>query len=91
MGAGPGAVHRLLRETGGLFGVAVLAAVFTANGSYTSRATFMHGIKFALIVAAAAALAAMIPALLGPSRAQASASAVAADPMIAQRSRPRHR
>ena len=56
-------------------GVAVLAAVFAANGSYASRATFMHGIRFAILVAAAAALAAVIPALLAPSRAQAPASA----------------
>jgi EmrB/QacA subfamily drug resistance transporter len=67
--------NNTLRETGGLFGVAVLAAVFTANGSYTSRTSFMHGIKFAILVAAAAALAAMIPAWLGPSRAQVLASA----------------
>jgi EmrB/QacA subfamily drug resistance transporter len=65
--------NNTLRETGGLFGVAILAAVFAANGSYASRATFMHGIKFAILVAAAAALAAIIPALLGPSRAQALA------------------
>jgi hypothetical protein len=65
--------NNTLRETGGLFGVAVLAAVFTANGSYASRATFMHGIRFAILVAAAAALAATIPALLGPSRAETPA------------------
>jgi hypothetical protein len=62
----------------------VLAAVFTANGSYASRTTFMHGIKFALLVAAAAALAAAIPALLGPSRAKALASVAEANPMLAQ-------
>jgi hypothetical protein len=73
-----------LRETGGLFGVAVLAAVFTANGSYASRTTFMHGIKFAILVAAAAALAAIIPALLAPSRAQALASAGEVDLLLAQ-------
>jgi EmrB/QacA subfamily drug resistance transporter len=65
--------NNTLRETGGLFGVAILAVVFAANGSYASRATFMHGIKFAILVAAAAALAAIIPALLGPSSAQAPA------------------
>ena len=67
--------NNTLRETGGLFGVAVLAAVFAANGGYASRATFMHGVRLAILVAAAAALAAVIPALLAPSRAQASASA----------------
>jgi EmrB/QacA subfamily drug resistance transporter len=82
--------NNTLRETGGLFGVAVLAAVFTANGSYASRATFMHGIKFAILVAAAAALAATIPALLGPSRAQALASAGEATPPLAQPQSTRH-
>ena len=43
--------NNTLREAGGLFGVAVLAAVFTAHGSYASPATFMHGIRFALLVA----------------------------------------
>jgi EmrB/QacA subfamily drug resistance transporter len=67
--------NNAMREAGGLFGVAVLAAVFSANGSYASHAAFLHGVRFALLVAAAAALAATIPALLGPSRAQVLASA----------------
>ena len=66
--------NNTLREAGGLFGVAVLAAVFTANGSYASPATFMHGIRFALLVAGAVALAAVIPAVSGPSRAAALAN-----------------
>jgi len=65
--------NNTMREAGGLFGVAVLAAVFTANGSYASRTAFMHGLRFALLAAAVAALAAVLPALLGPSRAQALA------------------
>jgi EmrB/QacA subfamily drug resistance transporter len=66
--------NNTMRETGGLFGVAVLAVVFTANGSYASPAAFMHGVKFAILVAAMVALVAAIPALLGPSRAEALAS-----------------
>jgi EmrB/QacA subfamily drug resistance transporter len=65
--------NNTMREAGGLFGVAVLAAVFTAHGSYASRTAFMHGIRFALLAAAVVALAAVIPALLGPSRARALA------------------
>jgi hypothetical protein len=65
--------NNTMREAGGLFGVAVLAAVFTANGSYASRTAFMHGLRFALLAAAVVALAAVIPALLGPSRARALA------------------
>ena len=76
--------NNTVRETGGLFGVAVLAAVFTANGSYASPATFMHGLKFAIVVAAVVALVAVIPALLGPSRAEALASVAEANPMLAQ-------
>jgi EmrB/QacA subfamily drug resistance transporter len=73
-----------LREAGGLFGVAILAAVFTDNGSYATPAAFMHGVKFALLVAAAMALAAAVPALLGQSRAEALASIAEANPMLAQ-------
>ena len=65
--------NNTMRESGGLFGVAVLAAVFAANGSYASRSAFMHGLRFALLAAAVAALVAVIPALLGPSRARALA------------------
>jgi MFS family permease len=57
------------------FSFALIGSVFTANGSYASHATFMHGMRYALIVAAAAALVAVIPALLGPSRAQVLARA----------------
>jgi EmrB/QacA subfamily drug resistance transporter len=80
--------NNTMRESGGLFGVAVLAAVFTANGSYASPATFMHGIKFALLVAAAVALVAVIPALLGPSRAEALASVAEANPLPARPQEP---
>ena len=75
--------NNTMREAGGLFGVAILAAVFAANGSYASPTTFMHGIKFAFLVAAAVALVAAIPALLGPSRAEALASVAEANPMLA--------
>jgi hypothetical protein len=73
-----------MREAGGLFGVAVLAAVFTANGSYASPAAFMHGVRFALLAAAAVALLAVVPALLGPSRAEALASVAEAGPVPAR-------
>jgi EmrB/QacA subfamily drug resistance transporter len=82
--------NNTLREAGGLFGVAVLAAVFSANGSYASHAAFLHGVRFALVVAAAVALAAVIPALLGPSRAQALASAAAPDARAGGTQQPEH-
>jgi EmrB/QacA subfamily drug resistance transporter len=68
-------VNNTLRETGGLFGIAVLAAVFAANGSYVSRATFLHGVRYATLVASAMAFVAVIPALLGPSKAEVHAHA----------------
>lgn len=64
--------NNTVRETGGLFGVAILAAVFAHYGGYTSPAAFMHGFRYALLVAAAAALAGLMPAVLSLSKAQAS-------------------
>jgi len=72
--------NNTLREAGGLFGVAILAAVFTANGGYATHAAFMHGLRYALITAAAVALAGMIPALASPSKATALASAAGLTP-----------
>jgi EmrB/QacA subfamily drug resistance transporter len=56
-----------IRELGGVLGVAVLAAVFTAHGSYASPASYVHGMTAALpigaVVAGLGALAAaFIPA-----------------------------
>ena len=70
--------NNTMREAGGLFGVAVLAAVFTANGSYASRTAFMHGLRFALLAAAVVALAAVIPALLVTPEATGAARSGAA-------------
>jgi EmrB/QacA subfamily drug resistance transporter len=65
--------NNTMREAGGLFGVAVLAAVFAANGSYASRTAFMHGIRFAILAAAVAALVAVIPAAaIGAARSGAA-------------------
>jgi EmrB/QacA subfamily drug resistance transporter len=64
--------NNTVRETGGLFGVAVLGAVFAANGGYASTASFMNGFKYALLVAGAAALVGVVPGILSPSKARAS-------------------
>jgi MFS family permease len=45
----------MMRQLGGAFGVAILAAVFTSAGGYTSAAAFSAG--FALAIAAATGLA----------------------------------
>ena len=45
--------NNAIRELGGVFGVAVLAAVFTANGGYHSGQQFVNGMNPAVIVGAA--------------------------------------
>ncbi len=58
--------NNAIRELGGVFGIAVLASVFTANGGYTSGHAFVAGLTPALwigagIVALGAISAAFIP------------------------------
>jgi EmrB/QacA subfamily drug resistance transporter len=67
-----------LRELGGVFGVAVLAAVFTNRGGYASPAAFVDGFKPALIVGAVLTGAGIVAALLAPARRQAGEAAPAA-------------
>jgi len=58
--------NNAIRELGGVFGIAVLASVFTAKGGYTSGHAFVSGLVPALwlgaaIVALGAVAAALIP------------------------------
>jgi MFS family permease len=58
--------NNAIRELGGVFGVAVLAAVFTANGSYVTPQAFVDGLipamqVGALVVALGAAAALALP------------------------------
>jgi EmrB/QacA subfamily drug resistance transporter len=55
-----------IRELGGVFGIAVLGAVFSARGGYTSGAAFVSGLSAAVWVGAAAVAAAVAAALLLP-------------------------
>jgi hypothetical protein len=55
-----------LRELGGVFGIAVLGAVFAANGSYLSATAFVSGLTPAVWVGAAAVAVASAAALLLP-------------------------
>jgi EmrB/QacA subfamily drug resistance transporter len=57
-----------LRELGGVFGVAVLAAVFTRHGVYGSPQTFVDGFRPALLVGAALTGVGIVAALLAPGR-----------------------
>src|SRR3954463_10979490 len=56
-----------LRELGGVFGVAVLASVFAAHGSYLSPTAFANGMRAAVLVGAIAVAVAAF-ALLGVPR-----------------------
>jgi MFS family permease len=59
-----------LRELGGVFGVAVLAAVFTRQGVYASPQAFVDGFQAALLVGAAFTAVGIVAALLAPGRPQ---------------------
>jgi MFS family permease len=73
-----------IRELGGVMGVAVLASVFAANGSYASPVAYTEGLVAALPVGAAVLAAGAVAALLAPGR-KAEQSAPAAEPVAAPR------
>jgi EmrB/QacA subfamily drug resistance transporter len=59
-----------IRELGGVFGVAVLAAVFSHVGGYQSSETFVHGLTTAVYIGGAlVAVGAVAAALIKPRRA----------------------
>jgi EmrB/QacA subfamily drug resistance transporter len=60
--------YTTMRQLGGAFGVAVLAATFAATGSFTSPTAFTNGFVTAFGLAAGIALAGAIAAALLPSR-----------------------
>lgn len=68
-------VNTALRELGGVFGVAILAAVFAHNGSYATPATFIDGFQPAIGIAAAIPLMGAVSALFMPSKRPAVAFA----------------
>ncbi len=61
-------VNNTIREIGGVFGVAVLASVFTANGGYASPQTFVDGLVPAIWVGAAVVALGALAALALPGR-----------------------
>ena len=54
--------NSMMRELGGVFGVAVAVAVFAGAGSYAAAQAFTDGFAPAMLVAAGLALAAPPPA-----------------------------
>ena len=60
--------NNTIREVGGVFGVAILASVFSAQGGYASPANFVAGMTPAVWVGAAVVAAGAIVALALPGR-----------------------
>jgi nitrate/nitrite transporter NarK len=61
-----------IREIGGTLGVAVLASVFAAHGSYASPAAYTDGMTSAIWVGAAVLAVGAVVALLVPGRRRAA-------------------
>ena len=60
--------NNALNALGGVFGIAILAAVFAAHGSYGSPDTFIAGFRPAEATAAALSAAGVIAAVLAPGK-----------------------
>src|SRR4029453_6836247 len=60
--------NSMMRELGGVFGVAVAAAVFAAAGSFASPDAFLDGFAPAIAMVAALSLAGAIVAIALPGR-----------------------
>jgi MFS family permease len=82
--------NNAIRELGGVFGIAVLGAVFSARGGYASGASFVSGMSAAVwvgaaAVAVAAAVALALPRLRkAPAVTTGAATAGADAPAVAQ-------
>jgi EmrB/QacA subfamily drug resistance transporter len=70
--------NNAIRELGGVFGIAVLGAVFSARGGYASGASFVAGLTPALWVGAAGVAVAAVAAMLIPAALGRSSEAVIA-------------
>jgi EmrB/QacA subfamily drug resistance transporter len=60
--------NNAIRELGGVFGVAVLAAVFAHVGGYQTAESFTHGMNVAVWIGAVVVLAGALAAFLIPGR-----------------------
>jgi MFS family permease len=67
--------NSMMRELGGVFGIAIAVAVFASAGSYASVAAFTDGFEAAIFVAAGLAVFGAIAGLALPGRRQAAAGA----------------
>src|SRR5215475_3871726 len=71
--------NNAIRELGEVFGVAVLGAVFSARGGYTSGTAFVTGLTSAVWVGAAVVAVAAVVALALPRLRRAGATAITTD------------
>jgi hypothetical protein len=62
--------NSMVRELGGVVGIAVLASVFSRRGVYSSPQIFIHGFAAALVVGVAFSVLGALAALVMPSRAK---------------------
>jgi EmrB/QacA subfamily drug resistance transporter len=73
-----------IRELGGVFGVAVLASVWSQYGGYESGASFVDGMTPALWIGAAVVLLGAAAAFMIPSRKRAAQAEVPAEVALAE-------
>jgi EmrB/QacA subfamily drug resistance transporter len=66
-------VNTMMRELGGVFGIAITVAVFAGTGSYYSPASFVDGFGPAIGVAAGLAFAGALCGFVVPSRVKSTA------------------
>jgi EmrB/QacA subfamily drug resistance transporter len=79
--------NNAIRELGGVFGIAVLGAVFSAHGSYASGTAFVSGLTPAVWVGGAAVAVASAAALLLPRLRPTPANTATADTAAAEQAR----
>jgi EmrB/QacA subfamily drug resistance transporter len=75
--------NNAIREVGGVFGVAVLASIFTSAGGYESTQAFTDGLTAAVWVGAAVVAVGALAALLIPGRSRVAQPAEAEPELLA--------
>ncbi len=74
--------NNAIRELGGVFGVAVLASVFSSYGGYRTHETFVNGMNAAVWIGAGVVLLGAVAAFaIGKPRLGARVGAVKAEPL----------